>query len=381
MSRLIEMTRRALVIILVTALSVGVLECVLRFALPDPNDPAVHDAAMAVADTYQDADWVEPMFREYYASFQTHWQPYVYWRHAPHRGVYVNVDERGLRKTWNAPPPRGVRPRRIFVFGGSTVWGTGARDDHTIPSELSRRLARAGKVVEVTNFGQSGYVSSQEIIALYTRLQHGDVPDLVVFYDGINDTFSSFQSRIPGLPQNEGRRLKEFNLMRQPRRLLVELLRAELAGFRRLAARVRPPAAPRPMPDRVRADLIRDTLVVYARNLTFIRRLGDAYGFRTLFYWQPVLYTRDRPSPSEERAIGRETSGVRAFFEATWRAVSIDPMLRAHTHYGWRSLADLFDKAPGSYFVDFAHLGEEGNRRVAARIASDVDGLGVLPEP
>ena len=45
---------------------------------------------------------------------------------------------------------------------------------------------------------------------LELELQRGNVPDVVIFYDGVNDVFSTFQNGASGLPQNEASRVEEF---------------------------------------------------------------------------------------------------------------------------------------------------------------------------
>ncbi|MBC8457124.1 MAG: hypothetical protein H8D67_03910, partial [Deltaproteobacteria bacterium] len=57
----------------------------------------------------------------------------------------------------------------------------------------------------------------QEVIDLFLQLQKGNIPNIVIFYDGINDTFSAFQNGISGIPQNEWNRKKEFNLLKPSR--------------------------------------------------------------------------------------------------------------------------------------------------------------------
>ncbi len=94
------------------------------------------------------------------------------------------------------------------------MWGYGVRDDSTVASLLSKRLAeKTGYNAEVFNYGQIGYVSTQEVLLLYELLGQGLRPDVVVFYDGINDSFTAYQSGIAGLAQNESFRVREFNLL------------------------------------------------------------------------------------------------------------------------------------------------------------------------
>jgi lysophospholipase L1-like esterase len=103
-------------------------------------------------------------------------------------------------------------PLKIFMFGGSALWGTGARDAFTIPSIFATQLQNKGLATEVTNFGESGYVSTQEVSAMLLQLQKGQIPDLVIFYDGVKDMYSAYQQHVAGLPENEFNRVKEFNL-------------------------------------------------------------------------------------------------------------------------------------------------------------------------
>src|SRR5262249_36325300 len=145
----------------------------------------------------------------------TRWRPYVYWRRIPYRSDYINIDADGLRVTAYVPP---VGPERltetVFMFGGSTMWGLGTADEATIPSLVSKEVNgnRSGIRYDVVNFGQYAYVSTQGLIEMVLQLQRGRIPDVVVFADGVNDTFGAFQLGVPGVPYEEFRREREFNL-------------------------------------------------------------------------------------------------------------------------------------------------------------------------
>ena len=67
--------------------------------------------------------------------------------------------------------------------------------------------------VEVRNLSELGYVSTQEVIGLYRELQEGYRPDVVIFYDGVNDTTSAVLSGQAGVTTNEINRHDEFNLL------------------------------------------------------------------------------------------------------------------------------------------------------------------------
>src|SRR5262249_14963034 len=107
--------------------------------------------------------------------------------------------------SWQSSAPLSERARpQVLVLGGSTVWGYFVCNNGTVPSLLARALARDGiGGYQVTNFGQPGYVSTQEVVALLSELHEGRIPDLVIFLDGINDTFSAYQNGRAGLDQSD----------------------------------------------------------------------------------------------------------------------------------------------------------------------------------
>jgi lysophospholipase L1-like esterase len=92
-----------------------------------------------------------------------------------------------------------AKARKVWVFGGSTIFGIGTPDSATIPSYLSRELnAHSSDCVEVTNLGAEGYVTNQELILLLQQLKAGHRPDIAVFYDGVNESLVGGFS--PGVP-------------------------------------------------------------------------------------------------------------------------------------------------------------------------------------
>src|SRR5215470_14762617 len=100
------------------------------------------------ADTYDDPSWAAKYYKEIdevEKGRTLRWQSYVYWRRTPHRGEYINIGPDGLRKTINAPMAEGARPPiKVFMFGGSTMWGLGAGDDSTIPSIFVKEAKNKG---------------------------------------------------------------------------------------------------------------------------------------------------------------------------------------------------------------------------------------------
>jgi lysophospholipase L1-like esterase len=359
-----------------------------------------HDRESPYADPailYPGASWAPELLDET-ARLSVEWQPYCYWRVAPVAGRYVNVDAQGLRQTWNHGTPRvtgaNQRVHRIFMFGGSAMFGIDARDDYTIPSLFAKDLQR-GEIenVETVNYGQVGYVSTQEVASLMLALRAGERPDLIVFYDGFNDANVAFRERQAGVTEGERHRALEFNLlnhvMPQRRRalyraaletLLTEsslgivarmlLRRYAPAFYRRTGGALQianlPPTGADP---RLAAAVVED----YLRNMQAVAVTGAARGIPVLFYWQPVLTLKSPRSPLEGRLAQeseREMPGRDRFVSQVYE--QLHAVLTAPGYRGPRvtDLSTILNGQP-SCFADDAHIVEGCNAVIASRIAAD----------
>lgn len=320
------------------------------------------------AGTSAETAWVRDYLREA-DELRTRWQPYVYWRIRAHRGQHINVDSTGNRHTWNSTSTPSPSQLRIFMFGGSALWGIGARDEFTIPSLVSKRLARQTTTgVRVTNFGEIGWVNTQEIIALMLELRRGNVPDIVVFYDGANEYASAFQSGGAGIPQNEGNRVAEFNLLRgggDSRRILFR----RLALYRwieratRSARGSQETSLPGDNPVLIK-PLAEDVVDVYVGNVELVESLSNRYGFKAFFFWQPLIYSKRNPSPSEREELARRGSRRGAPLAALAHKTLKERMSTGKLASLY-DLADVFGDDGRMAFVDSVHLVESANDRVA----------------
>ncbi|MEZ5083948.1 MAG: SGNH/GDSL hydrolase family protein, partial [Bacteroidales bacterium] len=180
------------------------------------------------ADCYQNTVWVEKYYHELAACNVSEWKPYVYWQRKPFEGEFININDQGYRQTVIKPFPFEQKQNtlKLFFFGGSTMWGSGVRDKFTIPSLVGNELAKNKFSADITNLGESGYVSMQEVVKLNLELKKGNIPDIVVFYDGANDIFSSLQSGVAGIPQNENNRLKEFNTLQEKKKSFLVFMQS-----------------------------------------------------------------------------------------------------------------------------------------------------------
>ncbi len=118
------------------------------------------------------------------------YQPFIEFREKPFQGRYVTVDPAGFRPfKGQGPWPPDPANLNVFVFGGSTTFSYGIKDDDAVPAKLQERLAAVAlpRPVRVYNLGHGFYYSSQER-ALFEQILVGGIrPDVAIFIDGLND--------------------------------------------------------------------------------------------------------------------------------------------------------------------------------------------------
>ena len=332
---------------------------------------------------YPGQSWVHQYMTEFHAAGQEQWHSYVYWRSRPFHGSYVNVDAQGIRRTWNASSTPVVGQPKIFMFGGSTMWGWGSRDEFTIASHVSKRLARDLSVAPlVVNYGEAGYVTTQEVLTLMLELRRGNIPDVAVFYDGVNDAWSSFQNGTAGIPQNEVNRVAEFN-SRDRLNLRGGVL--EKLGMYRVTRSVSGALGRSGSGRAVRRRAVDQALVdatvdVYFANVRLVNTLAREFGFRAVFFWQPTMYSKKVLSPDEDRwrRQGEQQSGGGSrLFSDQYRAfdAAFKQRLRTAPVDNVYDLSGIFERDARTIFIDRFHATETGNEAVAGAVADIVHRL------
>ncbi len=376
-------------LVLIIALELGLR---LFYGVKDRLPPPPLADPRLVSAGYGNAPWVRQTLDEQ-ARIEPAWHSYVYFRERPFHGKYLNIDVNGVRATWKPPASANDaarKPLRILMFGGSTLWGVGARDEGTVPSCLARELASRGIRAEITNLGEIAYVSSQELIALVRLLQNGARPDVVIFYDGVNETISAILDRRAGIPSNEENRRVEFNVRRQPGRLLGLLFTSlieDSASFRfarsleqrlrGLAAVPQPAIVLPPLSSSARKQLVEEIVHWYEQNVKVVEMLGREYGFEPLFYWQPVLFTKPNRGSFENEERARYAWGEPVFLDVYQRVAS-DPALNSDKR--WHNISRIFGDSADVLYSDFCHTTERGNAIIAGAMDDDVAAVARLHE-
>lgn len=305
--------------------------------------------------------------------------PFKLWATTEWHSQYINNDESegGVwRRTVNPRSSDCSEKRKInvWVFGGSTLYGTGVPDGATIPSYLSRALNAAGSpCTVVTNGGVEGYVSNQELLQLIERLKSGERPDIVVFYDGVNDAsaagaspgapsahfyFGTIKNRIEGSLSGRLDFVQESYTMR-----ILGAIRGSLRPKRFVALPVEQ--------ERAKAAASLDN---YEANLRLARALSMALHFELYCFWQPSLYYGHKPVvPFEKNVFTVNDSEQNVRWSSVIAKVYEEAERRAGQGGDFVFMGDLFDSIAEPIYLDEAHLGPRGNEVVAQFIAKYVE--------
>jgi len=134
---------------------------------------------------------IKQLIAEDYGSRINYYVPLTETRPAVIEGKYVNYTKEGYRVIKNQKKYNKDN-FNIFVFGGSTTFGTSVRDHETIASNINEILEtnyKCNKEVAVYNYGTPGHFSSQETIRFQQLISKDRIANISIFIDGLNDFF------------------------------------------------------------------------------------------------------------------------------------------------------------------------------------------------
>lgn len=312
-------------------------------------------------------------------------RPYIYeaftqFKERPYKGTYVNVDGNGFRETKNQgtwPLQRGKL--NIFLFGGSTMFGYGVADDHTVASYLQVLLmAKLNRDVRVYNFGRGHYYSTQERILYENILASGVIPDVALFVDGLNDfyynaneplytsRFRNFVKQEKIITSNIGFIISSTSLGRAVRALRYRFTKLFQEGKNKKRRN-----------ENIRADLnatskyadpkVLDAVIQrYLQNKKLIEAVSESFGVIPIFVWQPVpTYHYDQHyHPFSEGDYGNHNYSQYGY-ERMAKLLQETPL---GDNFLW--CADIQKDKTVPLYVDKVHYSESFSKELAIEIAN-----------
>ena len=303
------------------------------------------DGSPAYADAAWWPEYLDDM--SYLAEPGTVWNPYDWHKAHDVRTRYINVRDHE-RATWR-PPACDCPTVVLWLYGGSTTFGMGQRDEHTIASELSKEAYRHGIRLVVHNRGVPGDTHWEASRRFAWDVTQGPKPDLVAFYDGANDVGAANLRNSEGDAWDDQPVSLPLEGFRQTfgRSLLQQLF--EVRKHPDGAAPLPDPPPSYEGPEAVGGRAARD----YERSRETTEAVADAQGIPATYFWQPVRSTR--PFVAGENLDGPDTFD-RDLYEAARAGLDRDVV----------DLSDVFDRRHDPLFYDSVHHNERGAKIVAA---------------
>jgi len=325
---------------------------------------------------YAAQDWTRTYWQEANLTQSYHYQPYVVWRHLPFSGEMININQEGIRQTPGAEC--GPTAYKIFTFGGSTMLGWGSPDWGTIPAYLQTGFAALiDRPICVVNLGEDGYVSTQNLVALILQLQSGNIPDLVIFYDGINEVIAAHESGQSSGHVTLAKVAARFEEQEHP---LITWSKASrtyslIERWFYRSEQKRDGISPGISVDPERKfdihHLADSVTKVYLSNYRMVRALAQEYKFDYFFFLQPHLAVGEKVLTNEEQLIrSRMDPALADLAKAIYGNVAL---VSPYYKYLW-NLEHIFDKETKQIWIDeVGHITPEGNQMVAQEMLAIIE--------
>lgn len=334
-----------LAVVIVAAFAGGAVALVMRTGDGDDAAQGPGGAGSAVPPAVADLEWWPEYQQELVWMFEgSGFDPFGIPRVKDMETPFTEVMD-GVRRSWR-PPECECERLVVWVYGGSTTFGLGQRDEHTIPSEIARAAWKDGVAVDVVNRGVPGDMHWQEADRLAWDLASEPPPDLVVFYDGVNELAGSMGRNEDRSGDHEARTDQVMDRLRREG-VLPEPVAEAPPGVRLVEA------------DEVvlgPGELAEHAVARYDTA----RRVSSTYlaarSVPAVWFWQPAAATRD-PGGS---AVGDPAVDG-------WSRDLYDGAA-AHLPADVHDLSEVFDRTSGPIFYDHVHTNERGAQIVAESI-------------
>jgi hypothetical protein len=338
-----------------------------------------------------------PYLRDY--GFGQTARPFVSFVNPPHyRSRSVNIDGLGLREQYDADGTfiDVSRARESYdgcnlVMGGSTTFGVGATSDR---ATIAAHLQSAGR--PFLNLGVRAASSRQEL-AIFLGLRHLlPRPHDIVLFSGVNECVFAGNERLPvhpgyGAAFNPHEQWQDGIGGKAEKGGAPSSLHDGLDRIARTGHSLRRGRLPSPGPQRVDRSAVAEgsfddrldaLLGLTSPTLETWRIVADATGARVVYVLQPVMSWTDKPLTSiEEQLLQADRDTIPAVPKFTRPQVYQrvrDNLSEAcssngiafHDANAWLGSEDSHNL---EFFVDVAHLTDEGYASVARRLGKELE--------
>lgn len=304
---------------------------------------------------FDDKEEARIILQEFY-QMHAAYTPFSAWKRVPFSGIYTHVGKDGLRQ--NSVTNNNKASKRIAFFGGSTLWGTGVKDNETISSFFDRISAQYVAI----NYGETGYNSRQNLARLINNINENKPMDAIVFYDGFNDIRILCETNSLTNTHEQEEKYRFYLNERDSANLWLGLVEPTISFLRRVQFTLNDRSIYDCSSNQQKAEKVADVLL---QNWTLAHSVSQSKGIPFYAILQPVAY------------IGlARTDYMELPFELGKQFKTVYPILREkikERRVPWiRDYSGIFDQTTEAYYFDYCHLNAKGNLKIASRMWNDL---------
>ena len=254
----------------------------------------------------------------------------------------------------------------IWFFGGSALFGDSSPDLKTIPSYFQNITKK-----NVINFGVGAYNSRQNLNKYLNLLKFDKKPEIIFFYDGINNLVANCSTSIDYIPQQyrENELVEKLNLSGNPRnnlRIFFEPYIYVIEKFKLIDPIIN-------LNKCIKKDVIDiERIKLIAKNncddWSSAKLIAEARGAKFYGVLQPHLWSS--PKHLSSHLVNNKNNLYQKKIYKTYYEYFKSICKKQIKEY----FLDLSISLDGSnyYFVDSVHVSPLGNKKLAKAIADKI---------
>jgi hypothetical protein len=300
-----------------------------------------------------------------YNRIKHQYEPFVGWKTLPYKGKTTHISKDGLR-THNLELEGEEKESVVRFFGGSTMWGEGSDDQHTIPALFNAIHPEYA----VYNHAQLAYNTRQELDELISVYARNEKTDIVIFYDGVNDAAFLCPKVIKELPAHRLVPMYREKLyagkLAMVKELVVKMFVEDiLKVIQKITYRPAPGNSPYDCTGNPeKAEAIADMMI---KNWEMAHEIVTRRNGQFIAILQPAAFIGN---PRTDHLELDEEFGKN--FQEIYTRLREKIAARNHP---W--IVDLSKKFDGDdyIFIDFCHVSPNGNEIIAREISDKVNNL------
>lgn len=313
---------------------------------------------------YKDKTWAKTHFTELKEqSFR--YYDFIGWRKKFYKGSTININKEGFRYHNSFEPAQ----TDLWMFGGSTVFGTGSKDNDTIVGFIE-----AKKKIKTFNMGENAYTTHQDLNLLMKMNKEDYIKNKhIIFLGGVNDVIHKCRAELNSYSTAQEKKIgsrldgKKNNIVGNEDQniFFIKIFEPTINVIKKIKNKISSLKAEREnfYDCDKNEKKVKEIVKYLISDWEVANYIVNKEGGNFLAILQPVSHfsnpNLDHVSYLRNRKIEKKQ------FEAVYTEILYQ--LKSNSNFNFLDLTKLFDTNE-QIFIDYAHYTPEGNAKIADEI-------------